>query len=68
MVLTRQGLKYLVLDALYTRKRTKGNHLIRHVTGDPDISSVTTSVNVLEIRFITDHCNFRNKISRERVF
>lgn len=26
MVLTRQGLKYLFLDALYMRKRTKGNY------------------------------------------
>lgn len=71
MVLTRQGLKYLFLDALYMRKRTKGNYkapIIRHDTGDPDINSVTTSVAVLEIGFITDHCNVCNLISRERVF
>ena len=71
MVLTRQGLKYLFLDALFTcenEQKAITRHLIRHGTGDPDINSVTTSVAVLEIGFITDYYNLCNLISRERVF
>ena len=70
MVLTRQGLKYLFLDALNLRKRTKGNHKAPnkawHTWPWHQFSDYFSSC--FGNWFITDHCNLCNWISRERVF